>query len=251
MPLYLKAIVYGRPGSGKTTLAASGHDTDGMRDTLVADFEGGCLSISDTTALVTPLIRTLADIEKLYVSLSTKAEGFENVNLLVLDSGTKFQEIILADIMRKNVEAGASKKDGTPRTEDDLELQDYGKATKICMRILQRFRDLPMHVIVTALAKETSPEATLQRPNPPPTDCRPDFMKKLGEHAMAYFDHVWLMARDSESGEHSMLTQRKGIYTAKTRGHAFAEALGDVVTNPKLPEILGLLQETQGKGAHQ
>lgn len=242
--LHLKAIIYGAPGAGKTTLATSGWEHPNMRETLIVDFEGGTLSVSNTGALVTPLIRTTASLAEVYLGLKDRTEEYESIGTVVLDSGSKFQEMVIAEVMAQNVKDGKLKGDGSPRTEEDLEIQDYGKATKICHRILERFRSLEMNVIMTALARETSPEASISRPNPPPTDVRPDFMPKLGNHLMGCFDHVWYMMRNE--GSHLMLTQRKGVFMAKTRGHMFADGIGERVDNPKLGDIFDTLQRTQG-----
>lgn len=244
LPLFIKALVYGPPGSGKTTLACSGHSHPPMGETLVMNIEGGMLSVSNTAARVTEKITTSKDVEKLFWSLAQGDKEYENVGTLVVDSGTELLTVVLEQVVAAKVKKDAQKK----RTIDEVYLEDYGAVTRILSRTFRQLRDLPMNVIVTALVRERGPAPTPTNSNPRPTEAYPDFTKRLAASVMGYFDHVWAMSRD-DSGVHHMLTQKHGIHLAKTRGHEFATALGLAVKNPNLADIYDTLIRTQGNKA--
>jgi hypothetical protein len=238
---YLKVLVYGAPGAGKTTLACSGHAHPKMGKTVVANIEGGMLSVSKTSALTTDQLRTMAELEELFACIAHRKAGFEDVRTIVIDSGTELQTVLLDEIVDD-----ASKRGGKARTgPDDVQLQDYGTCTKRMQRLFRQFRDLPCHVIVTALVREVFPPATRQRPNPAPVTAHPDFTRKLSNSVMGYFDHVWYMWREDD--KHYLLTQDAGIHRGKTRGPNFAAALGPKVENPNLGVLLDTLIKTQGQ----
>ena len=43
-----------------------------------------------------------------------------------------------------------------------------------------------------------------------------------------------------------MLTHSHGVYKAKTRGHNFANAIGEVVKNPNMAELYNTLLTSEG-----
>lgn len=236
VPLYLKVLVYGHSGVGKTVFACSGQGHQALTETLVMNIEGGQLSVRRDDVLLTDQVKSLAQVNEVFSGLSSGKGEYEGVKTLVIDSGSELVMCMLHEIVRKRTKS--------EEKIDDVELQDYGKNTKLCSRIFRKFRDLNMNVICTALTRERGPAPTTARPEPEPTYCGPGFPKELAKNIRGYFDHVW--ALDSrESGERVLLHQSKGIWVAKTRNPAFAEYLGEYTINPNLGKIYDTLVETQ------
>lgn len=234
---YLKVLLYGDPGCGKTTLAATVTQNPAMEKTLVVNIEGGMLSIVETCAMATKQITSIKEVEDIMWALTRKDKGFEHYNTVILDSGTELQTIDLEWIVAQ------ARKKKSDRDLDDVHIDDYGKSTKRLQRIFRHFRDLPMNVIITALEKREMPPAESVRKEP--IKVYPAFTKVLSDRLQGYMDSVWYLYIDGD-GKRQMLTQKKGPCAAKTRGHRFSEALGLTVENPNFSDIYNLLQTTEG-----
>jgi hypothetical protein len=69
---YIKAMFYGQPGSGKTTLAGSAVDVEPMRDVLAIQFEGGHEVLMDNDRIQNSdiidivRIKRIEQLQKLY-----------------------------------------------------------------------------------------------------------------------------------------------------------------------------------------
>lgn len=233
---FLKVMIYGDPGIGKTVLSATATQNPAMEKTLVVNIEGGMLSIAGTEAMATDQIKSMKEVEELMWALSSRQAGFEDYNTIVIDSGTELQTLSLEGIV------AAAKKKKSDRDLDEIYIEDYGKSTACLKRIFRHFRDLPMNIIVTALTKRIMPPIASKKTTP--LKVLPQFTSKLADSLSGYMDAVWYMYLD-ENGQRCILTQPEGAYFAKTRGQRFSEALGKRVENPNLSEIYNLLQETE------
>src|SRR5262249_29687362 len=60
---WLKILIYGRTGAGKTTLAASAVDVPSMRDVLMIDAESGDMTVDDN-----PRIQNAEEIEHIRIT---------------------------------------------------------------------------------------------------------------------------------------------------------------------------------------
>ena len=96
------------------------------------------------------------------------------------------------------------------------------------------------------------------RPNTNVLDeSKPNLTDKLCTSVMGYMDYVWyLYVADEEVMDESgnahpephryLLTQPMGGFVAKTRGSRLAEALGPVVRDPDLSEIMATYVKAYG-----
>jgi phage nucleotide-binding protein len=242
----LKLMLYGKPGIGKTSLATGLHRHKLAGETLVLDVEDGSLSVSNTDVLLTPRIKKLSELDTHITNLVNKAEGYKDVGTVVLDSGSRMCEIVLAEVTAERLAKNPS---NDPEATD---IRDYQVLQKRFLARLQVLRDLPMNIIVTALTRESGPDATADRPSPTPNRIEPMFPPKLGEIARAMFDHVW--AYGMKGHDRVAITDSFKPFQAKTRGPAFFQEITQFdektkmphIVNPNLSEIYETLLKTQG-----
>lgn len=127
---YIKALIYGPSGAGKTTFAATAPKP------IFASSEKGLMSIRHLAPQFME-INSLQDLKDLYNFLKNEKHEFETV---VIDSITEINDIIKTEIETRN--------------KRNMQLQDWGILQKEIKDILRKFRDLPMHIIF--LAQETT-----------------------------------------------------------------------------------------------
>lgn len=227
VPVYVKMLVYGTIGTGKTRFASTAPNV------LFGNSESGTLSISGK------------DIDAYHISC-----------FLDLNDMAEFlmEHCILRDKLRRGIKAGATAKqlnavrdllwqlchtDDAPRNgaepalydsvvidsltdvqkksldeimndakrlekhdPDKANLEDYGKNTTQVRRVCRFFRDLPMNVIFVCLPaddKEDSGEPIV----------RPLLTPKLAEEVMGYVDVVGYLFVKKAKVDDQMVLQRK------------------------------------------
>jgi len=217
----IKIIVYGPPGVGKTYFSSSAPKA------LFVDVEGGTLSIKNAgRQLDVVKVNKFRDIFEIHKFLASGKHEYESV---IVDSLTELQKKSMDGIIEE-----AYRKDPTKRDPDVAELRDWGKNTAQLRKAVRYFRDLPMNVIFTALAKESKDERTGE------ISIGPDLTPKLQNDVAGYLDIIGHMsAKDKEDGiVRQMLVQPTGKYMAKDR----SGRLGKVVNAPDFRQILDVIE---------
>jgi phage nucleotide-binding protein len=145
----LNAVIYGPPGSGKTTFAGMAEDYEPARDVLIIDIEGGTRSLADRKHVKVVRPGDWSEMRDIYEYLEAGEHSFKTI---VIDSLTEAQKFNLKHIMKAN--AG----------QDMPGIQDYGKSNEQITAMVRAYRHFSQtrgwNVVFTALAKDVKDEST-------------------------------------------------------------------------------------------
>ena len=183
----LKVLVYGQAGSGKTTL------TKTLPKPVVLSAEDGLLSLKDDNIPFVE-IKNIGDLHDAYSWLKDSDE-FESV---VLDSISEIAEVVLAHEKKVNKDGRAA----------------YGEMDVQLSEIIRAFRDLNMHVLMTAKLEKQQDEMgrMLYFPSLPGN--------KTAQKLPYFFDEVLaLRIEKDEEGktQRALMCDSDGLWLAKDR----------------------------------
>ena len=262
---YLKCLIYGDYGIGKTRLAATSAAVDQMCNVLMISIESG-----DQTLLDDPeynfdeidvvevknynVLGHVLDFLKMHVRLrdqegpeidqklreveaALKGCKPEDIGVprryytVILDSLTEAEQYCMnqllgiTDLTRIDFEAATA------------EWAEYKKQHSMVQRLVRNFRDLPMHVIMTCSRSWTQDERKRFQYGPQMTG-------KLAGQVQGFMDVVGYLVTlppvDEEGGKDKRLPRRLWIqpvsnWAAKSR---FANYKGNYFDDPSFPKIL-------------
>lgn len=192
----LKVMIYGLPGCGKTTFAATAPKP------LVIDVERGARSVLNVNNPVDVLeYRSIEQVEKTIEYLSAGNEAFKKYDTIVLDSISEMQRRLLDQQLRA---LGG----GAPVYKADWGV--YGENTQRLRMLVSAFRDIDKHLICTAHSKEEKDDQTGL------TVTRPDLTPKLAATVAGLFDIVGYL-RINQKGERILRVQPTKMVLAKSR----------------------------------
>lgn len=163
----VKILVYGQAGAGKTTLITT------LPNPIILSAEGGLLSIRDADL---PFIEigNMGDLKEAYSWLMQNSKDYSSV---AIDSISEIAEVVL------NFEKKQAK---DPR-------QAYGAMQEQMTDLIRAFRDLPMHVLMTAKLEKMQDEMgrILYAPSMPGN--------KTGQQLPYFFDEVLALRIEKDS----------------------------------------------------
>ena len=215
--LYLKVLGYGAPGSRKTRFAGS---MARRFKTLILSAEAGLLSIIDMkdehgnpVACDYITIEKFEDIEEAYNEL--RAGSLKGkYQAVALDSITEIQKACKDWIMAKSGK--------------DMEQRDWGTLAMRIERMVRAFRDLPMHVVITALEDTETDKSTGE------VKVMPALQGSVQKQLPAYFDEVFYFFGkevEIEDGRKEIkghiLTRNSGKYIGKDRSGKLPAVIAD------------------------
>ncbi|MEW6557194.1 MAG: ATP-binding protein [Elusimicrobiota bacterium] len=190
---YLRMMVYGVPGSGKTVFGSTAPDP------LILDAEAGLLSIADKK-LDTVKIETFQDVINVFNFLKTEKLAYKTV---VIDS--------LTELQRKSMDLILSK-----AGRDRATIGDWGMNIDQVRNIIRYFRDLEMNLLLICLNEERKDEDAgiiMQRPALQG--------RTLPEEVMGYVDVVgYLFTKEVEGTEGKKQLVRKILCQPHERAYA-------------------------------
>lgn len=220
---WLKAIIYGMPGVGKTTLCASAPSP------IIIDVEKGTKSLLldahfQGVRILEP--KEFKDVDSLFWAIRNGKIECESI---ILDSISEFQRLHLDEILI------AENKKSSARNPYLAQQQDYRLSTEMMRRHVLALRELPLHFLMTAHAVETPDDVTGV------PSIRPSVTPKLAGTLVGMMDLIgYYEIGDKQTRK--LLCQPQRRIQAKNRIGLPAE-----IINPKWSDIVGVLQQEEPK----
>lgn len=205
---FTKALLFGMPGSGKTTAAAFAAMIPGPGLTVFINAESGLkktalkrLGVDTSKIVIWPDATkgeelTYDGLEKLLFRLSHLLRNDpQSVKVVSFDSLTEVVNKLMEQITTRAYEKDQSLTDSQKRRREadnkrlreskfETQLQDYGLMTTQIRTLMRSFRDLPTHFVATALLRSDLPgEDGIKQTGP-------EMTPKLSESVRGYFDLV-------------------------------------------------------------
>ena len=213
--LFVKCLIYGMPGVGKTVLSASAQRVPDLSPVLFVDIDKGTMSIRDEEGDIDLL--EIDEWKQINPALDVLLRGGHGYKTLIIDSITELQKI--------EMEARNS---GIPS------IQDWQGSGIEIRRVIRKIKNLPMHVIVTALEREDKDEFTqvIMR--------RPDLPGKLASGSSAAFDIVARLTTDLDGDARVLMTKLDARTLARDRSGKRNQLPG-IIQDPSFPKIWELM----------
>lgn len=245
---YMKGLVYGKPGAGKTRLVARACKVPAMSPVAYMtsdDSEADTLTKAAPEAHHIP-IKKFEDFWKVY---DDAAKGLRDPNKIpfrtfIIDTGTEAERMWMRDIMVDLMQKGRST--GGEVNIDVPSVREWGQSISGMRRLIRAFRDLPVNFIVTAHEKEMRDNAGI-------TWFKPDFPGKLANQAAGMFSCVWYIytkqETEREGNRNIVVSEQRLLLTGYTQGFVCktrADTLPRVVVDP---DMATLFEAVTGRSA--
>ncbi len=206
---WLKLLVYGKPGVGKTELCGTAVDVAEMNDVLFIDAEAGDMTLDDSIRIQNAQnidrirVTTFKQVARIqeYLKAHCSARDSNNVELLkklhsqvtgipveeIIDP-PRYRTVILDSLSEIDAYClyGLMSFDTAKPVDDDIataEWKEYRKNNDMMKLLIRAFRDLPIHFLTTCTASYTQDE--MKRYN-----YAPQLTGKLSAQAQGFFDIV-------------------------------------------------------------
>jgi hypothetical protein len=223
---YINMLLYGEAGVGKTWLAGSAHDVPSMRNVLYIDAEAGRTTLDDQWPGI-PILNAAnwAAYDQIYHALRAGGHDYQTV---VLDSISEILEHCKDAVMQEMKDDPENER----RDPDIPSIREWGKILARMLRLVRRYRDLPMNVIFIAHAEQVKDKFGK-------TKWMPLVNGKLQMKLPQIPDVVLFMYRQEVEGEQKrlLLTEQTDKAVAKVRGAVMPQVIG-LNEDPTMREIM-------------
>lgn len=252
---WLKAMIYGGYGAGKTFFAGTANTVDALRDVLYLDVEGGsrtlvgmgidripCQNFQTLNWVKEWLIRhaQIRDAGNLETLAKWEAQVTGQIpatpkqyRTVIIDSLSELAKLLLLEL--SGIKVGTSNLDAQI---DNPSGEDWGQLSSRIGLMIRTFRDLPFHVLFVASAVEKEDE--LKR-----RFFQPNFSGKMAKDVQGFLDCVGFLAvQHNEAGQSQrVLSLAPGRnFDAK---HRFTGTTQTQIVNPSMGDLFAL--HTGGK----
>lgn len=237
----LKIFIYGPTGAGKTWLIGTAtNDRTTFGKILILALDPGDLTLDHPDIVsenvdIAP-IRSINDLEKWFDWLDTENVKSKEYGTVVIEGVTDVCELAMQEALE------TAKKSDPKRDRYLPTVELWNKVQIIARNVIRQYRDLPMHVIITALDMEKKDDTTGKN------YIRPSVVGKLVNELGAYFDIVGYLSVDIDNAKdfakkgqdvpRLLQLQPSEKIQAKDR----SRRLGVTIENPTLPILIHLLK---------
>ncbi len=235
-PLY-KCLIFGPSRAGKTTFAATAGYAAGSAPALLLDFEGGAGSAVGIPNVTVAEMRNWKDFDEACDYIVSPNNEFKTV---IIDSISELHVFSLLTII--DHEMATNRQRSERGDENTAEQSDYGKSMLQLRRFLRVVRDLPTHVIVTALSKteEFPREGTVRVPAM--------FGQMAGE-IVGMFPVVGYLVNEKERVSKTEFAHKRKLYLQNTEGmrvgvrKPVTAKFPDFIVEPSVPKLFEALDK--------
>jgi hypothetical protein len=250
---YLKMLLYGKPGAGKTRFAAEASFVPAMSPVLVMTPDA---SEADTLKAQAPdaihaMINKFQDFWDIY---GEAAKGIKDPNripfkTIIIDTGTEAQKLSMNNIMTDLVKKG--RPGGGEVNPDVPSVREWGQSISEMRRVLRSFRDLPVNFIVNC--HETS-----SRDNRGVSWYVPDLPGKLANQVAGMFSSVCYLyvsaTTEREGNKNIIVSEQRRLLTGFVEGYVCKSRSGTlprVMIDPWIGELYELVTGRTGGQRHR
>jgi len=222
---YLKVLVFGESGAGKTTLCGTSMDSELSSPVFLIDVEGGTTVLNDKPNVDVKAARAMAEIQAIADTLHQYPKYYKTV---ILDSLTELRDIDMQEVMMEQYKK-------KPETTDKYvpSPREWGKSGARVKEILRYLKDLPCHVVVTTLMTENQDMATGVK------TIEPLLPGQLQKQVSGFFDIVGYLRARMVQGQNVRTIQF--VRTDKVMAKDRTKALPDILEDPTIPKIWDII----------